>query len=688
MANKPWRRLFSIALWGCCGTAFAHEVAPAITVLGSDASFRYAASDGSISEDELDARPATHPGKLLEAIPGMVVTQHSGGGKANQFFLRGMNLDHGTDFSTSVDGVPVNLPSHAHGQGYSDLNFVIPELISRIDYRKGPYAAADGDFSSAGAADMVYRRRLAAPVASVLLGQGGYRRGLLASSTALSADTDLLAAVEYVANDGPWAVPEGLQRLNAHLGLTGGQPTRQWRIALDIYDARWTATDQIPRRLLMSGQYLDRPFGRFDSLNPTDGGASARVGLHGEWQVDTNMGAIRAHWYAVRYSLDLFSDFTYFTARAVRPEGDQFGQRDRRVVLGGDIARSWLLKLGDDRWMQSTVGLQLRRDHVRAGLYDTAERTILNTVRDDDISQTLLGLYASNETGWNRWLRTVTGIRADRAGVDVDGRLPGADKGRAESMKVSPKVTVIFGPWQQTELFASAGRGFHSNDARGATARTDPRTGEAVGRAPLLVSSRGREIGIRSLLLPGLETAVAIWQLDLDSELVFAGDAGTTEPGRASQRTGIEWVNRWQATEVLVIDANLAWTRPRYKDQDPAGDRIPNAVERVADLSARVSGLGPWGGSLGARYIGSAPLVEDGSTRSRPSFTVNLRVVRRLSNHLEAMLDVLNLTDRKNDGISYFYPSRLPGEPPGGVPDVHLHPAEPRTVLLGLRATF
>src|SRR5450830_1401472 len=240
-----------------------------------------AASQGVITTDLIVNRPSLRTGELLEFVPGLIVTQHSGDGKANQYFLRGFNLDHGTDFATSVDGVPVNMPTHGHGQGYSDLNFLIPELVERIEYRKGPYFATHGDFAAAGAADILYKNRLDAPFAQVSVGQNGYRRGVVADTRQLRDDVTLLGAVEWMGNNGPWTVPEGLHRQNAVLRLTQGTRERGSTLSLMAYEARWNSTDQVPQRLIDAGSYNGRPFGRYDSVDPTDGGSTSRYSLSG-----------------------------------------------------------------------------------------------------------------------------------------------------------------------------------------------------------------------------------------------------------------------------------------------------------------------------------------------------------------------------------------------------------------------
>jgi hypothetical protein len=269
---------------------------------------------------------------VLEFVPGVIVTQHSGDGKANQYFLRGFNLDHGTDFATSVNGVPVNMPTHGHGQGYTDLNFLIPELVDRIEYRKGPYFAQGGDFSAAGSADIVYRTALDAPFAALTLGPRQYQRFVGAGSTPLGSPSRLLAAVELQHDDGPWTVPERLRKANAVVTLSDGSPRAGWSASLTGYDASWTATDQVPQRLLDAGTYQGLPFGRFDTLDPADGGRTHRTSLCGEWHRHADTGATRVAAYAIDYGLTLYSDFTY--ALEWPAEGDQFSQQDRRRTYG------------------------------------------------------------------------------------------------------------------------------------------------------------------------------------------------------------------------------------------------------------------------------------------------------------------------------------------------------------------
>jgi hypothetical protein len=636
-----------------------------------------AASQGVIRAELLKSRPALRPGEVLEFVPGMIVTQHSGDGKANQYFLRGFNLDHGTDFATTVNGLPVNMPTHGHSQGYADLNFLMPELVDRIEYRKGPYFAQTGDFSAAGSADIRYLRKLDAPLALLTVGQHGYRRAVGAGSTELAPGLSLLGALELQRNDGPWTVPEGQHKVNGVLTLSAGSAARGYSASVMNYDAHWTATNQVPQRLIDAGSYQGRPFGRFDSLDPSDGGSTRRSSLSGEWHSrDDDGSATQVAAYAIDYRLQLFSNHTFALDRP--EQGDQIAQQDKRQVYGLSVSHALDHAVGALP-ARSEFGLQLRHDRIRVGLFNSTQRRITDTAREDRVRQTQLGLYGQTSVEITPWLRTVAGLRADRASFDVDSLTNAANSGTASAHLFSPKLSVILGPWQRTEIFFNAGRGFHSNDARGATDATAP--------VPGLVAARGMELGARSEMLPGLQSSLALWKLDFDSELVYVGDAGATEPNRPSRRHGVEWNNRYIPLPWLLLDADLAWSQARFATPAPEGDYVPNAVNRIASIAVTLRELGPWSASLQWRYLGSAALVEDNSVRSHPSLTTNLRLARRLGRDSEITLDVFNLLNRRVNDIEYFYESRLPRET-APVADRHLHPAEPRTLRLTLKVGF
>lgn len=638
-----------------------------------------AASAGTVGRQQLAARAVYRPGELLEAVPGLIVSQHSGEGKANQFYLRGFNLDHGTDLRTTVDGMLVNQRSHAHGQGWTDLNFVIPELAQRMEYRKGPYYASEGDFSSAGSVDLTYVQRLPEGIASASVGKNGYRRVLLADSPGV-ADGQLLYALEGQRNDGPFLHPDRFRKLNAVLRYSRGDQADGWAVTAMAYTARWNATDQIPQRAIDSGLIRSR----FDAIDPTDGGAAHRYSLSGSWRRSGAAAQTSMNGYVVDSGLELFSNFTYYLDNPLT--GDQFAQPDRRRTAGLNLRHTWQ-QAGLGVESESTAGVQLQTDNVFNGLLGTQARRTVSVTRRDHIVEGSAAIYAENATRWTPWLRSTVGARADGYRFRVtsgDARNSGA----ATDVIVNPKLSLVFGPWAKTELFLNAGGGFHSNDARGVTVRVDPKSGEPVAPVTPLVRTRGAELGLRGSGWPGLQTALSLYRLDVGSELLFVGDAGTTEASRPSRRTGVELANYYKLADWLTVDADVAVARARFRDADPVGNRIPGAVEGVASLAVAVDRAGPWYGALQWRYFGPRPLVEDNRVRSSGTTVVNARLGYRFSNRARIELDAFNLGDRRASAIDYFYRSRLPGEPEAGFETVHFHPVESRSFRLTLAISF
>ncbi|MFC7475536.1 TonB-dependent receptor [Dankookia sp. GCM10030260] len=637
-----------------------------------------AASEIAVPRAELLARPIARTAEALEAAPGLIVTQHSGEGKANQYFLRGFNLDHGTDLAITVDGMPVNMRTHAHGQGYADLNFLIPELLGGMRVRKGPYYADDGDFATAGALRLDLVDALD-PFVQGTVGSFGYWRGLAAGSKALGQGT-LLAAGEVATYQGPWRSGDDLLRLNGVLRYRQGTALDGFTLTAMGYAGRWDATDQVPARGVSAG-IVDR----FGAIDPTDGGRARRASLSGRYATTGDWGTTRVSAYAIRSTLDLYNNFTYFLDDPAR--GDQFRQTDRRWVLGGEAVQSlpWEA-LG--RPAETRFGIQTRHDDIRVGLSRTQARTPLSTVREDAVRQDSVGVFTDTTLRPKDRLRLTGGVRADWMGGRVRSDTP-ANSGYAGEWIASPKAGVALGPWWATEFFLNAGSGFHSNDLRGATIRVEPADRlTPTARVPLLVRARGAEIGVATRAVPGLDSRVAAFVLDLGSEILFLGDAGTTEPSRASRRTGIEWTNRWQATPALALDLDVAATRARFTESDPAGSHIPGAPNLVLAAGASWDEGPGWFGAARLRVFGPRPLTEDGQERSRTTALVNARAGYRLENGVTLRLDAFNLFNTKASQIDYWYASRLPGEPAAGVEDRHFHPVEPLAVRFTVAAAL
>lgn len=653
-------------LWTQFAVADPASTTELITVWGSREARigkAYAASEGVVDFGKFVDRPLLRVGELAEVVPGLAATQHSGTGKANQYFLRGFNLDHGTDFSIRFDGMPLNLRTNAHGQGYLDINFLIPELVERIAYRKGVAYADVGDFSAAGSATFSTFDRLPESFAQVEIGENAWRRFVGAAQLGES----FYVALDLTGDDGPWVTPEKLTKANGFAKIILGD----WRLSGGAYHASWDATDQIPLRAVRAGFVS-----RLGDTDPDVGGSTERLWLNAQYADDAGL---TANVFAMRYHLDLVSDFTYFLEDPVN--GDEFQQREKRMIYGGAIAKEFAPR---GRWTPR-VGAEARFDRIEpVGLYRTVARVRQSTVREDQVAQDSLGAFGELSGDFDR-VRIDLGLRADAMRVDVTSN-DARNSGKADDARLSPKASVAWRLRDDLELYASAGRGFHSNDARGAVISIDPASGATAQRVPLLVKATGIEAGVRYERSAFSATATA-FGLDLDSELVYVGDAGATEASDASRRTGVEVTASWAATRWLTLDAAAAATRARFRDVPKTADRIPLATEYVLTGGATVRLGEAWTGSLTVRRLGPAPLIEDDSARSEPSTVVNGCLAWRKGRATLAA-EALNLLDSRDADITYFYASRLPGEPPEGVEDIHFHPVPPRSFRLQARLAF
>jgi len=418
------------------------------------------------------------------------------------------------------------------------------------------------------------------------------------------------------------------------------------------YEGRWTSTDQIARRAISSG-VVDR----FGSLDPKTGGKTFRYSLSAEWAQRGEHSQSKANVWALRSGLDLWSNFQYclndYDANGNCDIGDQFKQAERRTAGGFAAAQVRYANWGGFE-VENSFGLQGRIDRLNpVGLHATSARQTVSTVREDRVTQRSLGVWAQNETRWTDWFRSVQGIRADAYDFTVDSNLP-ANSGQASDRMVTPKLALIFGPWKKTELYLNYGHGFHSNDARGTTISVDPVSGTPLDRVKPLVRTSGYELGARSEIGQNFRSTVAFWQLDVASELLFVGDAGTTEASRPSRRYGVEWTNFYAPTDWLAFDADLAWSHARFRDSALEGNFIPGAVTATANLGLAVDHLGPWFGALRLRYFGPRPLIEDNSVHSGASALTNLRIGYRFDAKALLALDVYNVFDRRVNDIEYW----------------------------------
>jgi len=632
------------------------------------------ASEGTVGYSDFEDRPLSRSGELVEVIPGAVATQHSGEGKANQYFLRGFNLDHGTDFSAQVDGVPVNLRTHGHGQGYLDLNFVIPELVERVDYRKGPYSAQDGDFSTAGSARYQTRDKLEQNFVEVTAGEFDYLRGVAAVSERLSDQTSLLLGAELQRYDGPWVLDQDLKKFNGLAKLIHSTKNAQSELTATYYQSDWTATDQIPTRAVDSG-LIDR----FGFIDDDLGGETNRASLSLQTSILSSGGAMTdLNLYFVDYDFTLFSNFTYFLNDPV--DGDEFEQKDNRQYYGGLVkhARNLSPKLN------LTAGGEFRYDDIKeVGLFNTAGRERLSTVRLDSVGQTSLALWGELEYKLTDTLRLNGGLRGDYFHADVDALSLPENSGKRNDTLISPSFGLAWQAGAGLELYANYGEGFHSNDVRGTTIILDPVSLENVDQVPPLVKSKGQEIGLR-LEKGAFRATVTAFNLELDSELVFVGDAGTTEANGATERVGVESSLFWLPTDWLVLDVGGAYTDAKFSN---AGNdnKIPGAVETVFSGGALMK-FEDLALSARLRHFGAAPLIEDNSVRSEPTTLVNLSAHYDMKD-VTFGVELLNAFDARDSDISYFFESHLAGEA-SPVENIHFHPVEPRQVRASIRYRF
>ncbi len=607
-----------------------------------------AASAGTISRDDLLIRPSARVGDILESIPGLVATPHSGGGKASQFILRGSYADHGTDFSLFADGVPMNLPTHAHGQGYLDTNWLIPELIERIDYRKGPYYADIGDFSSLGSGSIRFLDKLDQGFTKFTTGMYAYNRLVNADSYQVGPG-NLLYGIEAQYADTAWQAHEKLQRFSGIMKYTVGDKDAGFSLSGLSYYSQWTSTDQQPELAITQGI-----IGRFGTFDPATGGNTYRQGINAEsWAHISDNSVTRAQAYATWYNFDLYS--------LLSGPGSETQQFERRRYLGTNLSHQVDSEFFGIK-MKDTIGLQFRNDDIpNIQLNNTDNRVITSQVSQNAVNISTMGLYYTNSWQWTDRLRTESGIRWDHYWYDVTSVLQDVNSGSKQVSMVNPKESIIFKASDNMDLFLNGGFGLHSNDARGITLRINPDGTPVTQATPALVRSRGAEFGVRTAeLIPGLKTTAAVYYLDIDSELIFSGDQGTTTPQGKTKRMGVELTGFYNITKYWSVDVEFNWTSIRFDKPDPdtGGTFVPQTVPFL--LSGGTTFRDPSGffGSLRMKSISAQPLVSDDSYRSQHTTIFNA-VLGYTRNSWTVGVEGINLLNAQAPDISYAYPFTL-----------------------------
>jgi outer membrane receptor protein involved in Fe transport len=642
-----------------------------------------AASEGAITAAQLEVRPVNRPTEVLETVPGLVISQHSGEGKANQYYLRGFNLDHGFDFAQTVAGIPVNMPTHAHAQGYADSNFLIPELVSGVQYRKGPYYADNGDFSSAGSANINYFNVLSRPIIAITGGSFNYGRFLAAASPRVG-NGNLLAAFEYEADDGPWEIPNDKSKFNGVVRYSQGDSRNGLSATFMGFHNKWHSTDQIPKRAVDDGQIP-----RFGYIEPSDRGDTYRYSGAFDYQKSGTNDSTRITAYVMSYGVQLFHNFTYFLND---PEnGDQFEQFEERWTTGAKLTHRRMARVGG-KVLENLFGVDFRNDSVGGplGLYLTRDTERLSTTRADDVDQRSIGIFGDSEIEWTRTIRTTVGLRGDIYNWNVESDNP-LNSGEDTSAILSPKVSSVFGPWKSTEFYANWGWGFHSNSGLGVVLAVDPSSGEPVEPANPFARSKGAEFGVRNVAVRKLQTTATFWWLDFDSELIYIGDSGSTEAGPPSRRYGIELTNYFYPNPWVAVDVDISFSHARFLDTPEGENYVPGALNRVISGGLAVNppagvSHGPFGG-FRIRHFGPRPLIEDNSVQSDNTTIVNGEIGYKFSDRLRLTLEGYNVFDAEVSDIDYYFESRLQDELEP-VEDIHFHAAIPRSARFALHVSF
>jgi outer membrane receptor protein involved in Fe transport len=627
---------------------------------------------------DLELRPTTTPSDVLRLTPGLVLGQHHGGGKADQILFRGFDSDHGTDFAVFVDGIPVNMVSHAHGQGYADLHWLVPETIEKVEIYKGPYFAHLGDFATSGAMNIITKRRDKDSSFSIAGGSYNTQRyvGILSPPEGTLLTPYL--AVEAYHNDGPFKAENNYNRYNVFskftLFSTGNSALN---FLGTFFRTAWDASGQIPARAVREGT-----LGRFGSLDPSEGGKSERQNLSLIYNYADSQQSLQAQTWASWYRLQLWSNFTFFLDDPVN--GDGIEQNDKRFLAGNNInyRRNYNL-LGMP--METFVGFQSRFDHARVGLFKQRNRERLSTTSNNDIEQTNLGWFAQQELQPTEWLRTQFGVRLDNFWFKVKQKGDPANianpiSGDADDSIVSPKANFIFTPFNDTNIakgtsfFVNVGSGYHSNDARVIVQ-------DAKKEIPRYV---GGELGLRSRFFDKVDLSAAYWRAHLESELTFVGDAGTFEPGGRSRRQGIESEIRYDILKWLSYDQDFSYTWAKLV----SGGHVPLAprLTVLSGLTARhESGIQ---GRFQMRHVGPRYGTEDTNRKTR-AYTIFDLLLKYVCRRYEFFLSFENLANTKWRSAETFFESRRSlAEPPGGILDSHFTPGDPFTVKTGFTIHF
>jgi outer membrane receptor protein involved in Fe transport len=659
------------------------------------------ASQGSVTEEELDLRPAYRVGQLLESVPGLVVTVHSGEGKANQYLARGFNLDHGTDIANFVDDVPINRPTNTHGQGYADLNFLLPELSNGLDYTKGPYYASVGDFGSVASTHMHLANEIPDQV-SLAGGTLGIYNAFVGGTDHLSDQDRLLGGLYYGHVDGPFTHPDDFRKVAGTLRFSHGTDADGYSGTAMYYHGGGNMTTDQPLRAVQEGS-----ISRWGTLDPTDGSLSERFSLSGHYGATGDTWKSNSSVYFIHAKMILWNDFTHYLDDPIN--GDQEEQYESRSTAGGQSSLNITQSFGPIQ-NNVTIDTQLRYDDAYVNRKHTLHRVPLTycsiaqpggaalqvpagggICNADQVHLLDLGPYVEDTTHWTEWLRTVVGLREEYYRATDHSSTTGF-RGTDQETLFQPKGSLILGPFAQTEIYVSAGRGFHSDDVRGVFG-TVPIEGVpgTAGKTPLLAPTTGVEVGVRSNILPKLAMQLAVFQQDFNSELRYDADQGQDAASAPSRRQGVELSGQYRPLRWIELNTDLAVSKARYRGDltgfGLAGPYIANAPNFIGSFGVLIDNPGPWFGGLQWRKLGAYPINDGDKYPQDPGYSeINLDAGYKINTHLKIQLSVYNLFNTRADSSAYYYTSRIPGEPPDGVTGIQVHPLEPISGVLKVTA--
>jgi outer membrane receptor protein involved in Fe transport len=666
------------------------------------------ASQGSVTKEELDLRPVYRVGQLLETVPGLVVTVHSGEAKAYQYLLRGVNLDHGIDFANFIDDMPVNRPSNAHGQGYSDLNFVIPQLLAGIDYTKGPYFAELGDFGSVGSEHMLLIDDLPNTI-EASAGTLGDDEVFAGGTLHFGDGGRLLGAADLSRVDGPYTHPDNFRKIALAGRYSQGTDADGYSVTAMYYKGQGRFSTDQPLRAIQEGI-----IGLYGTLDPTDGAQSSRWSLSGHYGVTGDDWKFAANAYAIHSTQVLWNNFTHFLNDPVN--GDQEQQDETRDTFGGTAAFTRSLTFGGIE-SDTTVGVQERYDTEYVDRRHTRQRDVLDYCNDgdgeysvgdhactaDQIDLDDTALYVANTTHWQRWLRSTIGVREDYAKGSDQGLLTGFDGSNREFL-FQPKGNLTLGPWYETEFYVSAGKGFHSDDIRGVLG-TVPVQGVpfSIGRVPLLARTYGEEFGIRNASIPHLQIQLALFRQDYGSEEIYDQDAGMDQATAPSRREGLELSAQYRPFDWLELNSDVAMTKARFFKNEPTlrnfyritgGTFIANAPGYTLSFGALIDNLGPWFGSAAIRVLGPYPLTDGPANPKGAGYTeTNIDIGYKITDRLKVQVAIFNLFNQKAYSSEFYYATDI-GKAENakygtaGVNDFQVHPLEPISARFTITAAF